>query len=466
MIFRKQNRLFTTGLVALLMFFLPQAGAAAGLTIEEAINRGLANNKELRALEERITGLKRELEIIKAQQSLQVGLDAGYRAAFPGDDRSDGGRSDLSVDINISKMFPSGLTIRPGISWTEHDTNLSIDLIQPLFPGLPTNLSRQYYKTTKELLKAEENLIRQKTEKILSWLESYLNISRLKERRDIYQISVEMAAENLNKALAKKKIGEAGERDLLTAEVSFKNAEFACKEMDYRIEEALFSLGHDLGIDNPGELIIEKQSSFLQELKEATEKLVAEYLQQNNLLETVKKNDYQLLVNRIDREILTRELEWLKKERGPALNATGGYNTINNKLTVGLSLTYKLHDGGERRLRLEEKEAALANNEAAYNELVDSLKLQLRKHLNTLDLNRLELDKEQLVRQRSQYNAEAAEKQLAMGLIDYLEYQEHWLGSKEAEINLGSLEDRLFIANLRLINFINSAQIMGGLWHD
>ncbi len=476
MIFPKPGKLLIAGLAALLMLVLPQAGAAAGLTIEEAINRGLANNKDLRALEERIAGLQRELAIIKAQQDLQVGLNAGYRATFPEDGRADGGpsglpadpnsRSLLSAGISLSKTFPSGLTVAPGISVTEKDIGLSLEIGQPLFPALPTNLSRQYYKTTKELLKAEENLIRQRTEKVLSWLESYLNLCRLKERREIYQRSAEMAAENLEKTLARKQIGEAGENDLLAAEISLRNAEFACQEMDYRIEEALLSLGYELGIDNPGALLIDHRSSFLQELKEAAEKLAAEYRQQNDLLETVKKNNYQLLVNRIDREVLTRELEWLKKENGPALNATGSYNTGNNRLTVGLSLTYKLHDGGERRLRLEEKEAALASNEAAYHDLADSLKLELKKHLHTLELNRLELAKEQLVRQQSQYNAETAEKQLAMGLIDYLEYQEQWLKSKEAEINLGSLEDRLFIANLRFINFINSAELMGGLWHD
>jgi len=461
MMIQKKNKLFTTGLVALLVLLLPRAAAAEGITIEEAINRGLKNNKELRTLAERISGLKRELEIIKARQDIQVELDAGYRATFP-----DEGRSNLSADIKLSKIFSSGLTVKPGINLTENDSGLSLDIIQPLFPYVPTDLSRQYYKTTKELIKTEENLTRQKTEKILSWLESYLNICRLQERRDVYQTSVEMAVDNRNKVRAEKEIGEAGERDILTAEVSLKNAEYARKEMDYRIEEARLALVQDLGIEDTEDLVIEAQSPFFQELAAAVEELVAEYLEQSDILQVVEMNDYQLLVNRIDREVLTRELAWLKKENGPALNATGGYNTINNKLTVGLSLTYKIHDGGERRLRLAEKEAALAGNDTAYNDQIDSLKLQLKKHLNTLDLGLLELDKERLVRQRSQHDAEVAEKQLEMGLIDYLEYQEHWLGSEEAEINLRSLEDRLFITNLHLIHFINSARIMGGLWHD
>src|SRR5690554_6147412 len=116
MMIQKKNKLFTTGLVALLVLLLPRAAAAEGITIEEAINRGLKNNKELRTLAERISGLKRELEIIKARQDIQVELDAGYRATFP-----DEGRSNLSADIKLSKIFSSGLTVKPGINLTEND---------------------------------------------------------------------------------------------------------------------------------------------------------------------------------------------------------------------------------------------------------------------------------------------------------------------------------------------------------
>ena len=73
--------------------------------------------------------------------------------------------------------------------------------------------------------------------------------------------------------------------------------------------------------------------------------------------------------------------------------------------------------------------------------------------------------KEKLNLEKSEFELEVAEKQLAIGLIDYLEYQDYWISAAEAKVNLKSLEDQLFIDRLGLIKFIdtgNIAEIIGG----
>lgn len=451
MIILKKNKVFSAIILLFSIFIIPGVSAAERVTLKEAINLGLENNNELRDIKERVASLERDLALLKAKQDWQVALGANYNT------------EKSSVNMNISKTFSSGLTLKPGISVTEKETSLSIDLIQPLFPFTLTEDNKEYYKTVKELLKAKASLEQKKADKILSWLESYLDICRMMEKREIYQMSIKKAEDNLGEVLAKQKIGEAGKKEVLTAQVSLKNAEYMLREIDYKIDEAQLSLMQDIGLKNKEGFVFDAQSEFVNDLKQTVEELATKYLEENEIMSIVEQNNYDLLTNRIDREILQQELEWLKKEGKTSLDMTGSYNTNNKKLTVGLSLSYKLYDGGEYKLELEEKEEEIKNNLADYQELISGLELQLKQYTNAIKLNELELEKERLNLERSEYEGEVAKEQLEMGLIDYLEYQEYWISSKEAKVNLKSLQDQFLIGRLKLINFVNFDDIIGGL---
>ena len=176
----------------------------------------------------------------------------------------------------------------------------------------------------------------------------------------------------------------------------------------------------------------------------------------------VEKNNSSLQANKIDRKILERELENLKKEDDLNIRITGKYDTLSENLTATIDFSYNLYDGGKHGINLESKKASLKNNINNYEDKVRKLKLDLENHLNKLSLDKDRLAKEELNYKRSKNELDIAEIKYDRGIIDYLEYQDNWIVARESGINLKSIKDTIFINKLEFIKFVNSENITGG----
>jgi len=94
------------------------------------------------------------------------------------------------------------------------------------------------------------------------------------------------------------------------------------------------------------------------------------------------------------------------------------------------------------------------------------LKQELKRQLDGLELSRMAMRRAELSLARSENELEVAEKQLAMGLIDYLAYQEKWIAAAEARITIKTLEDELFMSRLEFLNFLDQellSELIGGM---
>ena len=167
-----------------------------------------------------------------------------------------------------------------------------------------------------------------------------------------------------------------------------------------------------------------------------------------------------------DREILEKELEWLEKEGGPEVGMYSSYDSAQDNLRVGLSLSYSLYDGGHHKRSIENKEKELRDNRQNYEEIYRQLKQELKRQLDGLELSRMAMRRAELSLARSENELKLAEKQLEMGVIDYLAYQDKWTGAVEARIALKSLEDELFLNSLDFLNFLDQdllSELLGGI---
>lgn len=457
----KTNKILTVLVLLILVFTLSGISTALELTLEEAIKQGLKKNSDLRNLEENIAGLERDLALIKAGQDWQVKMGADYGYTF---EDSNNRIEENRVNLGISRVFSSGLTIEPEITVTENDSNpdLSIALRYPLLPSVPTESAKQYYKIEQELIKAQGKLSQEKAAKIISWLEKYLNLSRLTEKHEVYQQGLELAEDNLNEVLLKQEMGEAGREEVLTAQISLADARYQLDDLEKQIEEVKLSLYQELGLEKEQELVIDDQSKLIAQLSEKAEQLTGQELDESKLMPAVEQNSYELLANRIDREVLKQELEWLKGEGKTELNLSGNYNSKEEEISIGLSLSYNLYDGGQRELKYEEKEVEIANNLAEYNDLYAALELQLKQQINKVELSQSKLQQEELKLEKSVCEEKVGRQQYEMGLIDKNDYEELCLQRKESEINFKSFQDQLLINKIELITFIKSDDILGG----
>lgn len=453
------------------------AGELAGeLSLEEAIAYGLENNSGLRTAYEELQRQERNLrEAI--QLKWQVGLEANYGWNFQQArdlDLSGADKGDYSVSISAGKNFLSGLTLNPGFNINENevtgdiDTSYSFAIRKSLYPLVPSELARSYYKSEQDLVKARRSFAGSQLNAVLSWLNTYLNLERMESRLAIYQENLLKAEANLEKVLARVEIGDAAKNEILAARLGLENARYSLQEAENNLENLRFDFLNDLGLDPEREIIIRDNNEFLVNLRDKVESQVAQFLalDREALMEMVEKNNARLKANLLEREILEKELEWLEKEGGPEIGLSSNYNSERDNLSIGLTLSYSLYDGGRHKLNMENKEKELRDNLQNYDDIYRQLKQELKKQLEKLELSRMALNRAELSLARSQNELELAEIQLEMGIIDYLEYQDKWIAAAEARISLKSLEDELFLNNLDFLNLVDQgllSELIGGI---
>lgn len=258
------------------------------------------------------------------------------------------------------------------------------------------------------------------------------------------------------------------ELNLLQARYNYYSAIANYYQAENNLENLRFDFLNDLGLDPEREIIIRDNNEFLANLRDKVESQVAQFLalDREALMEMVEKNNARLEANLLEREILEKELEWLEKEGGPEIGLSSNYNSERDNLSIGLTLSYSLYDGGRHKLNMENKEKELRDNLQNYDDIYRQLKQELKKQLEKLELSRMALNRAELSLARSQNELELAEIQLEMGIIDYLEYQDKWIAAAEARISLKSLEDELFLNNLDFLNLVDQgllSELIGGI---
>ncbi|NLM97854.1 MAG: TolC family protein [Halanaerobiaceae bacterium] len=443
------------------------------ISLEEAIRLGMENNKGINEARDGIANLEKALEKIEIQADWKLNLGADYTYTITDQDKAgnfgDKNKDDSSwgLRISASKNYLSGLTLAPVIGIDEDtETDFTLRVSKDLYPVIPTASMRNYWNTEISLNKARENLRELKINNILDWLESYSNIKRMISRQDIYTENLNKAESNMEKVLRRQKIGDAGRNEILAAELGLKNAEYSLKEAGNQLENALYNFASSIGFSGE-KIIITDKNNFFDRLMQAASDYSEELLSRDmdELYVLIEKNNYKLRSNLLDREVMERELEWLKKENHPELSFEGMYNSSSDNLFLSLKLSYQLYDGGQHKMEIEEKEKEIKDNIDAYDELYNELKQELKQLLDRLELAEMALERGYLSLERSRYELTVAEQQLEMGVIDYLEYQDKWVSEAEAEIQIAVLKEQLFLDRMRFIKFLDldlAYEIIGG----
>ncbi len=460
----------TVFLITLLFLITSNSLANNSITFEKAIELALENNSEIKDLRYNINNLQRNKEIIFANKDWNLSLSGSYTHDFEetensitnGGNINSGDSSENSITLRGSKNFDFALALNPSITILEEDEYLSLSVTQKLFPLQKSEYEKNLYTVNKDIEIAEENLKSIKANKIITWTQNYLNIVRMEENKEIYKESVKKAENNLEKVKEEMDIGEAGESQLITAQISLENARYNLKEQEYKIEENKSDFKNKLGIKQDKKIIFDDKDSFIINLEEKAEELTNEYLKTDDLMSIVKKNNIDLITNKMERDDLERELADLKGENKVNVDITGSYNTLSENGSATLNFEYNLFDGGKNELNIESQKESIEKNKENYNEKYKELELELKKILHNLALNKDKLKREKLNYEKSLNDLEVAKKQYDNGVIDYLNYQESWIASNESEIALKSLKDSNFITKLNFINFINCENVIGG----
>ena len=471
---RKNNSFFLLTLIIMISFIfigLEINIQAEEISLPDAINWGLEQNSSLRVIKDEIKTIERNLALIDTEYAPKMSLQANPIIAGNSTKGGDSTSTTTTttdttpkISLETSKIFANGLMINSKISVQEEgifdleniseNINRTISASKTIYPLVPISPAQEKYKAANELLKINQNLQWQKEIKKIDFLESYLNLLRLQENLFLVETNYQYAQEDLDRMLKKIKIGEAGEKQGLEAKIALKTAEINLLQAqnDFNQQKKRWYL--DLNLPEGTEVTLREDLPFLEEIKKWIESLELNLEDQGKLMALVVANHYQTKANLLDQENAKKELEWDLTKNKPQINLYGAYDIKDNSWGVGIDLSYNIFDGGTQKLENEAYQVNLINLEDAYLQTVAELRLELVNLINLSTVGNLNLEEKVLSYQQAELEKESYQIQLKQGLISASEFKYQELNWQETEINLKSARDEVFIAKLRLAQFL------------
>ncbi|MFW6029610.1 MAG: TolC family protein [Halanaerobiales bacterium] len=457
------------GFVLLILFSL--VTKADELNFDQLVEIGLENNLEVVEKRDAIRDIERERELLKSSLDWHFGFDGdisfsdGPAFTSPVLDESE---KNMNLSLSTTKTTKSGLSISSGLflndskplEFVDLDEKYSfrLNISKRLYPYLPTDIEKGFIQVDNQYLVAKVELERLKKEKEINWLEQYINLIRIEDKMVNLALQYELAEEDLANVQAQKEIAEAGEEQILMAEINLKEIEIQLEQLKVSYAQVLNSFANELAINNE-ELSFSQGDSSVDKLIRKAEAIDINF-RDKEVEKMLINNNIQLKNLNINIEYALKELEWKKKEDGLKVDGSAGYNydssLDDDKDSVNLTLgfSYDFYDGGSSKLNLKGMEDRIESLEIQYNNTLKELKLQYDSLLEQYRINNMRLQTNELSLQKAELELLLYQKQLEQGAITDSQYQELSLQTEQAEIELREIKDKLILDKLRIALFL------------
>lgn len=439
--------------------------AAEPDSLAAVIAWGLEHSPSLITLRQEVEQIQRELATIETSLRWQLNLDGGLSLSGTGETAGPlSGREEteqVRAGITGRKAFRFGLALEPQLTLkkdlntaAEPEVGFSFSLNQRLFPWVPSAEEQRYLRTLINLQKAEANLAWQATRMKIEWLEGYLNLLRLAEQLAVAEAEYGFAVDELRLTRERAAIGEAGEMQLLSAQVALKQAEYKRKQAANRYHEAERQWRLALGLPADYQVKLEEDNSYLRQLRAEVQTQPVTAQDHAAYLQRLEATHHQLAAKRLDRAQLEQDWRWKQGEYWPQVNGGGTYDSSRQSWTLNLNLNYRLWDGGIRRLEREMYEARLETADREEESLRAQLDTELRSLLNEVDLAELQVEEKELALAKVRLETEVYRRQREAGFLTEKDWNLKLLEEKSAEIGYKAATDQVLLSKLRLFHLV------------
>ncbi|MGP3779779.1 TolC family protein [Halanaerobium saccharolyticum] len=464
---KKYSIHFITGLF-LILFSLSTAGstAAAEISLKEAVEHGLKNNLEIRQQINVVENAERQLKTIRAQQGWQIEVSANYNEIIdqPETNRlssgvtSPGGSQEASeganTSLSISRNFGSGFNLSQTAEVDDQgDSDYTVNIAYPLFKGVPTESEKAYYEQEQNLLAEKNSLNSLLEEKLLAWLENFLQLQRLDKSRENAELQLHTAEKTLAESKKLYSDSQISESELKTAESDFIDAENSFSEINNQFKNALKSFKLTLALNEGTEINLEADE-YLEEIK--AQLIDHQQYGFEKMYQSLTAADYDLESAAVNLELQKKQLQWFQDEGRAEINLNGSYNHSAEVSTIGVNFSYDLFDGGQRKLNEQNLRSRLELAEDNYQNLKENKKIGLENQLNKVLTAERSLESAVLKLDNAENNLELAREQHQAGLITEKAYNKQQLAFKQSQLNYQQAADNLFIEKLNLTMLLNN----------
>lgn len=293
-----------------------------------------------------------------------------------------------TVSANASYNYASDNTDLAFADPTQPEINANGAVTETVNAGIAVDYniysggSRKYtYEKLKNASYVSELQLKQQIEQaVLTAVSQYLNALNQREAARISEESVEISRTRFDRAGSNYAFGATSKLELLNAEVDLRNDSTNYVQAMVNYQKALRDLNNAMGIAPDSIFTLNDEFTF-------EEGLLADSI----LLEALNQNTSYLLARTQMRSVELDE-NLTKAAFLPSLNFSGGYSYtditygasfLSTQTTLGwnagLTLSYNIFDGGNRKRARQKAELQIKNQQVSIAEIKNNLETDLLK---------------------------------------------------------------------------------------
>ena len=413
------------------------------LTLEEAVTAALANNPDIEI--ERIDaktahnnvhrGNAGQLPTVDVQGSYDYNHYLEQRTelgdfALPGT----GGVSD--DPDNPGAEEPSTTSGLGGSNISAQMAGASLTASYVLFNGFRGRYRYQQLQTQDSL--ARHQLKATMEDVFVQVLNAYLEVAQYQSQLSVYEEAIALSQARLERNRIANEYGGANQLQTLQAEVDLNNDSVAYQDNQLAYQQAQQQLA--LLIEWPAnrEFRVEEDIAMLDEP-----------LEYEALQTSLRRTNTNLQIAEYNLQILEKNQALEDAARFPTLSAIAGFNynyqTAEQSITelqesygpvVGLRLNYSLYDGGQRKIRRQNAQLAVEQQEAQWDRTQRQLTTELLSSYQNYENYRRQLATEQRNLNTYERNLQKSESNYELGLTSGTEL-------RDAQLNLTNARQRI-----------------------
>ncbi len=334
-------------------------GQSQFMTLDDCIKEALENNPRLNQLKHSINLSASGIESSKADKSPTITLT-----------------QDASVSQRKGGNLTDSYTTSLGVRYTIFDSNRS---------DLSISLSEKSYQ------KILNNYQQAEIEVISSVKDAYYKIIQKKEALKVSDSILARRKSDLALIKLKYEIGRESMQAVAESESNLADAEYRKISATRELEDAFFELNLLMDRNLWEQYAIDEKSIY------DNIEITTDY---EKLIDIAFKNRIDISNSKIDIEIAKLNLEQEQVRDKPELSASatnthsGDKPFENHSYNFGVTykMTFNLHDGGKKNIRLNDSKIRIIQAEDNYNTLVNNVKNEIKSALTSYELSLKQLD--------------------------------------------------------------------------
>ncbi|MGC4100604.1 TolC family protein [Ferruginibacter sp.] len=348
------------------------AQTTKSLTLKEAIDLSLANNKQLKLNEAKILEATAGIKEAEEKRLPDAGISGAY-LYLP-----------VQPHINLKSDSSSGGG-GPKVSQAIYGM-ATVSL--PIYNGGKLKYGIESAKYLQQALKLDADNDRDAV--IINTINACINLFKAREAIALVKENLEQSQQRVKDFSNLEKNGLLARNDLMKAELQSSNIELTLLDAQSNYRLASANMDIMIGLPEETDLIPDRSGLALPE----SVKTVAEYEQE------ALQNRNDVAAAAIRKKSAELSIKTIKADYYPSISLTGGYVaadipkflTITNAVNIGVGVKYNISSLWKTKTKLQVAEAKVKQVQASQDLLSDNIRMQINQAYQTYFVSRKKIE--------------------------------------------------------------------------